>query len=252
MPSSEPKRTSRSEAVLSPMPGMPGMSSEVSPLSPMKSGISRARCRIGPPRARACTRAPRTRRAARAGRRRDRRRAGRRRGRGRSRTSGSPASSARRLERADDVVGLVALVRDVLVAERLHQRPELRLLLAQEVRASAARVALYPGKRSRRCGRPLVPGHDARRAGGSRPSSRMSMLVNPSRAFVGKPSVVASSSGSAKKAPVGERVAVDQEELGRLRRRVVEVEILRLGDHEGTVSGSRLRILPRCVLFSWP
>ena len=38
--SSEPKRWSRSAAVLSPIPGTPGMLSDVSPLRPMKSGTS--------------------------------------------------------------------------------------------------------------------------------------------------------------------------------------------------------------------
>ncbi len=38
--SSEPKRWSSSDAVLSPMPGTPGMLSDVSPLRPMKSGTS--------------------------------------------------------------------------------------------------------------------------------------------------------------------------------------------------------------------
>ena len=53
-------------------------------------------------------------------------------------------------ERADDVVGLVALELDVAVPERLDQRPQVRLLLLAAARASACATALYPGKRSRR------------------------------------------------------------------------------------------------------
>ena len=49
------------------------------------------------------------------------------------------------------------------------------------------------------------------------------MFVNPSSAFVGKPSVVASSSGRCETRAVAGVVAVDEEELRVARRGVVEV-----------------------------
>ena len=51
------------------------------------------------------------------------------------------------------------------------------------------------------------------------------MFVKPSSAFVGCPSVVCSSSGSAKNASIGEVVAVHEEELRVAHRAVVELEL---------------------------
>ena len=51
------------------------------------------------------------------------------------------------------------------------------------------------------------------------------MFAKPRSAPVGKPSLVVSSSGSAKEGAVREVVAVDEEELGVARGRVVEVEL---------------------------
>ena len=58
------------------------------------------------------------------------------------------------------------------------------------------------------------------------------MFAKPSSAFVGKPSLVASSSGKREEGAVGEVVAVDEEELGVAGGRVVELQLL---------SGERLR-----------
>ena len=52
------------------------------------------------------------------------------------------------------------------------------------------------------------------------------MFAKPSSAFVGKPSLVASSSGQGEEGPVGEVVAVDEEELGVPRGPVVELQLL--------------------------
>ena len=53
-------------------------------------------------------------------------------------------------ERGDDVVGLPALELEVLVPERLDDRPEVRELLAQEV-GHGRRSALYSASISLRC-----------------------------------------------------------------------------------------------------
>ena len=65
------------------------------------------------------------------------------------------------------------------------------------------------------------------------------MFAKPSSAFVGKPSVVASSSGQRVVGAVGERVAVDQEQARGARGAVVEVELGGLGGHPSIVSEER-------------
>ena len=99
-------------------------------------------------------------------------------------------------ERADHVVGLVALELDVAVAEGLDERAQVRLLLLEQrrrrlARGLVAREALEPVHR------PRVPGHD--HALGVVVGEQPHEHVREARAArsSGKPSVVASSSGSA-------------------------------------------------------
>ena len=242
MPSSDPKRTSRSEAVLSPMPGMPGMSSEGSPLSPRKSGTSRRRDAVA--RLDALRRvhvdvghaAGREQHGDVLGcelervaivRDHGRRDAGLLRPRG---------------ERADHVVGLVSLERDVAIAERLDERAEVRLLLAQQIGRRLA-GGLVAGELREPVRRLLVPGHQH----AFRPvvAEQAHQHVREAeqrvrREAVGRRELLRQRVVRA----VAERVAVDQEELARARRRVVQVEVLGLGDHASNRTGPAARASP--------
>ena len=138
-----------------------------------------------------------------------------------------------RRQRADHVVGLVPLERHVAVAERLDERPEVRLLLAQQVgrrlaRRLVAREALEPVRRA------LVPRHEH----APRPvvAEQPHQHVREAEQGVGREAVGGRELlGQRVERAVAERVAVDQEQLARSRRRVVEVEVLRLRRHMRTV-----------------
>ena len=121
-------------AVLSPMPGTPGMLSDVSPFEPDEVGDLRGRDAV--PRLDALGRVDLdVAHAARRHHQRDVRRDELERvavGRDDARLYARGVGTGR--ERRDDVVGLPALELEVAVAERLDDRPEVRELLAEEIR----------------------------------------------------------------------------------------------------------------------
>ena len=135
-----------------------------------------------------------------------------------------------RRERRDDVVGLPALELEVLVPERLDDRPEVRELLAQEVRHRPP-LGLVLGVDLLAVHRPRVPGdRDA-----ARPVVREQLEEHVREAeqrvrrlAVGRLQLL----GEREERAVREVVAVDEEELGVACRPVVEHELL---------AGQRLR-----------
>ena len=145
-----------------------------------------------------------------------------------------PGRVGARRERRDHVVGLPALELEVPVAERLDDRPEMRELLAQQIRhRPAALLVDDPGRLGRRraLDRPRVP----RDRDALRPVVREQLEEHVGEAeqrvrrhALGRRELLRQREEGA----VGEVVAVDEEELGLARGRVVELE---LG------SGERLR-----------
>ena len=120
--------------------------------------------------------------------------------------------------RRDHVVGLIALDRDVLEAERLGQRRQVRPLLLEQVRARLAlRLVLGVDVLSARPA--LVPGDD------HRPRAEVDQQLGHHRREsvdrIRRPPVSGRDRlGQGEERPVGERVPVDQEQL----------PVLRLGD----------------------
>ena len=137
-------------------------------------------------------------------------------------------------ERRDDVVRLPALELEVAVAERLDDRPEVRELLAQERRHLAAALLVDDVRRlgdRRPVHRPCVPGHG--HAAGPVVGEELEEHVGEAEQCVRRlPVRRLQLLGQREERPVGEVVAVDEEQLGVTGRPVVELE---LG------SGERLR-----------
>ena len=125
-------------------------------------------------------------------------------------------------ERADHVVGLVALVLDVAVAERLDQRAQVRLLLLEQRRRRLAR-RLVAGKALEPVHGPRVP-RDDHALGvvvGEQPHEHVREAEQRVRREpVGRRELL----GQRVVGPVGERVAVDEEQPGRACRAVAEIE----------------------------
>ena len=116
-------------------------------------------------------------------------------------------------ERGDHVVGLVALDLDVAVAERLHQRGQVRPLLLEQVGPAAALGLVVLGDLLAP-GHAGVPHHDGRRlaiVGEDLHEHRGEAEDRVRRAPVGGRDRL----GQREERPVGERVAVDQEQLTR-------------------------------------
>ena len=132
-------------------------------------------------------------------------------------------------ERADDVVGLVALELDVAVPERLDERAQVGLLLLEQRRRRLAR-GLVAGEALEPVHGPRVPGHDdaLRVVVGEQPHEHVGEAEQRvRREAVGRRELLRERVVG----PVGERVAVDQEEPRGARGPVVEIEIHGLGDH---------------------
>ena len=211
------------------------MLSEVSPLSPMKSGTWSGRIAVAQldPLGRVDVDvgdAARRHHQARC----SPSRAGRRRGRSRRRVVFTPGLVGAGRERRDHVVRLPALELEVAVAERLDDRPEVRELLAQEVGhrppallvddvrglgdRGAVRRARVPGDRDAL--RPVV-------------GEQLEEHVREAEQRVRREAVARRELlREREEGPVGEVVAVDEEELGVPRGAVVELQLL---------SGERLR-----------
>ncbi len=143
-----------------------------------------------------------------------------------------PLGVGARRERRDHVVGLPALELEVAVAERLDDRPEMRELLAQQVRHRLAAFLVDDVGRLGDRGavhRARVP----RDGDALRPVVREQLEEHVREAEqrvrrlpVGRRELL----GQREERAVGEVVAVDDEEVGVARRRVVEVE---LGSRQG-------------------
>ena len=143
-------------------------------------------------------------------------------------------------DRRDHVVGLPALELEVSVPERLDDRTEVRELLPQEVRHRTA--ALLVGLRDLGAvGRPRVPGDGdaARRVVGEQLEEHVREAEQRVRRLaVGRLQLL----GEREVRPVGEVVAVHEEELGALRRTVVELELVagqRLRAHRASLTWAR-------------
>ena len=131
-------------------------------------------------------------------------------------------------ERRDHVIRLPALELQVAVAERLHDRLEMRELLAQQVghRPAALLVDHIPRLRDRRpVGRARVPGD--RDALGAVVREQLEEHVREPEEGVGRKAVARRKLlRKREKGAVGEVVAVDEEELGVPRGAVVELQLL--------------------------
>ena len=131
-------------------------------------------------------------------------------------------------ERGDHVVGLPALELEVAVAERLDDRPEVRELLPQEVGHRPPLGLVLLGQ--------LRPVHGARvprDCDALRPVVREQLEEHVREAeqrVRGEPLARRELLGEREEGAVGQVVAVDEEELGLARGRVVELE---LGSGEG-------------------
>jgi hypothetical protein len=127
-------------------------------------------------------------------------------------------------ERRDHVVGLPALELEVAVAERLHDRPQVRELLPQQVRHRPP-LALVRLQLLQPLDRPGVPGHrDApRTVVGQQLEEHVGEAEQRVRGeALGRGELLREGEEGA----VGEVVAVDEEQLGGPRRGVVELELL--------------------------
>ena len=221
--SSEPYCAISWPAVLSPMPGIPGMLSEVSPLRPMKSGnlvgadpvagldpLGRVHVHV--------------RDAARGHHQRDVLRDELERvAVGRDHGRLHPGLVSTRSQRGDHVVRLPALELEVAVAEGLDDRPEVRELLAQEVRHRTA-VDLVRVRDLVPVHGPCVPrdGHSLRPVVGQ----QLEEHVREAEQRVGGKTLARRQLlGQREEGPVGEVVAVDEEELGVAHGRVVELQL---------------------------
>ena len=126
-------------------------------------------------------------------------------------------------EGRDHVVGLPALELEVPVTEGLDDRPEMRELLAQQVghRASLGLVLL---RHLLAVNRPGVPGH--RNALRLIVDEELEEHVHEAEQSVRRKSLGGRELlGEREVGPVGEVVAVDQEELGVARRPVIQLEL---------------------------
>ena len=138
-----------------------------------------------------------------------------------------PGLVGARRERRDHVVRLPALELEIPVAERLHDRPQVRELLAEQVRHRPAAFLVddVRGLGLRRAvHRPCVPGdRDA-----LRPvvGEELEEHVREAEQRVGGEALARREFlGQREERSIGEVVAVDEEELGVARRRVAEVEL---------------------------
>ena len=138
-----------------------------------------------------------------------------------------PGLVGARRERRDHVVRLPALELEVAVAERLDDRPQVRELLAEQVRHRPAAFLVDDVGRlglRRAVHRPRVPGdRDA-----LRPvvGEELEEHVREAEQRVGREALARRELlGQREERAVGEVVAVDEEELGVARGRVVEVEL---------------------------
>ena len=142
-------------------------------------------------------------------------------------------------ERADDVVGLLALDLQVAVAERLDHRLEPRLLLAQEV-GHRLSVGLVVGGDLEPSGRLGVPRHEHR----PRPvvhEHPHEHVAQPQEGVRGEALHRLQLLGQGVERPVRKPVPVDQEDVALLGGRVVEVQVLRLGLLDGRHHEKRIR-----------
>ena len=126
-------------------------------------------------------------------------------------------------QRGDHVVRLPALELEVAVAERLHDGPEVRELLAQQVRHRAAPLLVRLGDLGAMY-RPRVPRD--RHAPGAVVGQELEQHVREAeqrvrRLPVGRLQLL----GQREEASVGEVVAVDEEQLRVAHRAVVELEL---------------------------
>ena len=129
-------------------------------------------------------------------------------------------------ERADDVVGLLAGDAQIAIAERLDDRLEVRHLLAEQVGHRPA-VRLVLGVEFDARGRLLVPGHEhGRRAVVGQELHQH--VRHPEQRVRREPVHRLQLLRQGEEGAVGKAVAVDQEDVALLGRRVVEVQILRL------------------------
>ena len=162
----------------------------------------------------------------------------------RDHAGGDPLLVRAQAERADHVVGLVALELDVAVPERLDQRAQVRLLLLEQRRRRLAR-GLVAREALQTVHGPRVPGHDhaLRVVVGEQAHEHVGEAEQRvRREAVGRRELL----GQRVVGPVGERVAVDQEQPRGARGAVVEIELGGLRDHLGIVSERRRA--PRRVL----
>ena len=137
-------------------------------------------------------------------------------------------------ERADHVVGLVALELDVAVPEGLDERAQVRLLLLEQRRRRLAR-RLVAREALEAVHGPRVPGHDHALGVvvGEQPHEHVREAEQRvRREAVGRRELL----GQRVVGPVGERVAVDQEQARGARGTVAEVELGGLGGHPSIVS----------------
>ena len=142
-------------------------------------------------------------------------------------------------ERGDDVVGLPALELEVLVAEGLDDRTEVRELLPQEIRHRPA-LDLVLGRELLPVNRARVPGdRDAFRpvVGEELEEHVREAEQRVRREALGRGELLRQ--GEVR--PVGEVVAVDEEELGLPRGSVVDLE---LGPGQGLGHADTLRRAP--------
>ena len=127
-------------------------------------------------------------------------------------------------ERRDHVVRLPALELEVPVPERLDDRPEVRELLAQEVRHPAA-IGLVLGRDLGAVHRPRIPRD--RDPAGRVVGEELEQHVREAEERVrGLPVRRLKLLREREERAVGEVVAVDEEELGVAHGRVVELELL--------------------------
>ena len=142
-----------------------------------------------------------------------------------------------RRERGDDVVRLPALELEVAVAERLDDRPEVRELLAQEIRHRPA-LRLVVLRDGGAVHGPGVPGDgDALRlvVGEELEEHVREAEQRVRREALARRQLL----GQREEGAVGEVVAVDEEELAVARGRVVDLELL--AGQESSASGQRYR-----------
>ncbi len=126
-------------------------------------------------------------------------------------------------EGGDHVVGLPALELEVAVAEGLDDRPEVRELLAQEIGHRPAVSLVRLGDLGAVDG-PRVPGD----GDPTRPvvGQQLEQHVREAEERVGREAVARGQLlGKREEGPVGEVVAVDEEQLGVARRRIVQLEL---------------------------